>query len=637
MNIFRISAQELVSCAGKLCFIHGKKKDASGTFLSCEKIKILLSIPRHIATANLKLYIYDEGLKNKIFEFLPTNCEFGTKYDEFLFKFAIKEPGLYFAIFEISSLNGNVYANFSDGELGFTSKFPEKPIQITVSDFKYQSPNQKLGGVIYHIFVDRFFRFGKTALEDDSIFVEDWNAPIPEYPEYPGAFIKNNYFYGGTLLGIAEKLDYISSLGVDTIYLSPIFKAYSNHKYDTGNYMEVDPAFGGEDALKHLIKKAKAYDIGIILDGVFNHTGADSIYFNRYGKYPSNGAYQSQSSEYYDWFDFQSFPSKYTSWWGIEILPRINPDKKSCGDYFTAEGGVIEKYAKMGIDGFRLDVVDELSDSFIAKIKAALNRENKKSILYGEVWEDASNKIAYDKRKRYYLGDELDGVMNYPARSAIIDFIKNKNHKQMRYFFNDVLNNAPKRIRDMQMNLLGTHDTERILTVLGGESREGKTNKYLSTVRMNKSERNTAKSLLKMAYTILATIPGIPAIYYGDEAGIEGYSDPFNRRTYPWGQQDKEILSFYQKIGKIRKTYDVYKDSDAKLLLLNDEHLIFSRKNASQCILTVVNNSENELNLCFSKAVKLLLSNKSSKNVAIGAKSAELINISNTQSFNIIL
>lgn len=192
---------------------------------------------------------------------------------------------------------------------------------------------------------------------------------MPEYPAYPGAPLKNNRFYGGTLLGIIDKLEYIRSLGVDTIYLSPIFDAASNHKYDTADYMSVDSMFGGEKAFKALIKKAHEYGIGIILDGVFNHTGSDSIYFNKYGHYKTLGAYQSKKSKYYSWYDFKNYPDEYTAWWGIDILPRIHPDKPDCRKYFVGKDGVIAKYASMGIDGFRLDVADELSDDFIAEIK----------------------------------------------------------------------------------------------------------------------------------------------------------------------------------------------------------------------------------------------------------------------------
>ena len=376
-----------------------------------------------------------------------------------------------------------------------------------------------------------------------------------------------------------------------------------------------------------MIKKAREYGIGIILDGVFNHTGSDSVYFNRYGTYDSVGAYQSRESEYYSWYDFQDYPNKYTSWWGIDILPRIHPDKPECRRFFVGEDGVIAKYARMGIDGFRLDVADELSDDFIAGIKAVLNRYNKESVLYGEVWEDASNKIAYDTRKRYYLGAELDGVMNYPIRKGILDFLTASDPAALRYALGTVTNNAPKRIRDMQMNLLGTHDTMRILTALGGEKSQGRSNEYLSKKRMNDLERGIAKRRLRMAYTILATIPGIPTIFYGDEAGLEGYHDPFNRMPYPWGKEDQNLIQFYRKIGKIRRDNCVYCDGDFKLLVLDERLLVFSRRKNDDVFITAVNNSGMSINIEFAKDAQAMITtsiNDGKKKFEIPAYTAEI-------------
>jgi glycosidase len=425
---------------------------------------------------------------------------------------------------------------------------------------------------------------------------------------YPGAPLKNNHFYGGTLWGITEKLDYFKSLGVNTLYLSPIFDAASNHKYDTGDYMSIDSMFGGEEAFLDLLAKAKEKGIGIILDGVFNHTGSDSLYFNREGHYDSVGAYQSPMSDYFTWYDFQDFPNKYTSWWGIDILPRIHPDKPSCRKYFVGKGGVIEKYARLGIDGFRLDVADELSDNFIAEIKKKLNCYNKESVLYGEVWEDASNKIAYDVRKKYYLGNELDGVMNYPVRKGIIDYLTTYNSSSLAYALTDVIDNAPKRIRDMQMNLLGTHDTERILTVLGGERSDGRSNEYLSQKKMNDLERGTAKRRLRMAYVILATIPGIPAIFYGDEAGLEGYHDPFNRLPYPWGREDNNLINYFRMIGSIRQNNEVYKEGEFKLLYIDPNVLAYERIDKKYAYITLVNNSKQYLRVEFSSPAIAMVS-----------------------------
>ena len=515
--------------------------------------------------------------------------------------------GLYFFVIDIDSQSGKLYGYKSGRDLAFSAKYPLHSLyQLSISDFRYKKSDNKLGGIIYHIFVDRFNKGGPSTQKPGAIIDDDWRV-IPEFPLYPGAPLKNNHFWGGTLWGVADKLDYLKSLGVNTIYLSPIFDAASNHKYDTGDYMTVDSMFGGDDAFVNLIDKAKEREIGIILDGVFNHTGSDSLYFNREGNYDSVGAYQSPLSDYFSWYDFQNYPDKYTSWWGIDILPRIHPDKPSCRKYFVGKGGVIEKYARLGIDGFRLDVADELSDDFISKIKNVLNRYNKHSVLYGEVWEDASNKIAYDVRKKYYLGEELDGVMNYPVRKGIIDFLTRYDSSSLEYALTDIMDNAPSRVRNMQMNLLGTHDTERILTVLGGEKSDGRSNEYLSKKRMNDLERGTAKRRLRMAYTILATIPGLPAIFYGDEAGLEGYQDPFNRMPYPWGREDQNLISFYKSIGSIRSSNSVYKEGDFNLLYIDSNTLVFERYDEKYSYVTFVNNSKQERIVEFSGVAQALI------------------------------
>ena len=597
------------SLMGNVSFFHNNKNSSSSAFEISEAAKIRIRLPRLLGAVSVSARIFNESLEEEIIS--SPALWIDSKNENDIYEIVLDTHklgvGLYFFILDLYTQYGRLYGYKSGSRLVFSTDFStNSAYQLSVSDFKYEKSNNKLGGIIYHIFVDRFNKGGNIKPKPGTITDDDWRS-IPEYPLYPGAPLKNNHFWGGTLWGIIDKLDYLQSLGVNTIYLSPIFDAASNHKYDTGDYMTVDSMFGGEEALLDLIAKAKEREIGIILDGVFNHTGSDSLYFNREGNYPSLGAYQSKKSKYYLWYEFQDYPDKYTSWWGIDILPRIHPDKPSCRKYFVGKGGVIDRYARLGIDGFRLDVVDELSDEFIGQIKKRLNFHNKKSVLYGEVWEDGSNKIAYDVRKKYYLGEELDGVMNYPVRKGIIDFLTVYDTSALEYALMDIIDNAPSRIRNMQMNLLGTHDTERILTVLGGERSEGRSNEYLSKKKMNDLERGTAKRRLRMAYTILATIPGIPAIFYGDEAGLEGYHDPFNRLPYPWGREDNNLINYFKKIGQIRRNNDVYKEGEFKLLHLDSNTLVFARYDEKNSYITFVNNSKHYRKVEFSSVTEALI------------------------------
>ncbi|MBR2343543.1 MAG: glycoside hydrolase family 13 protein [Clostridia bacterium] len=560
-----------------------------------EDIKIRVSVPRTLAARSVYARYYSEsGEELAVTELAWCDLSLGLDRYECKAPEEVSFVGLYFFEVLIDTPFGTYYVRKSADGIDFTrNPSASSRFQISVSDFRHPAPSKYYGGIIYHVFVDRFRRGGRSVRAEGSLYPEDWDN-IPEFPEYPGAPLKNNTFFGGTLDGIREKLPYISSLGVTLIYLSPIFKSVSNHKYDTGDYMTVDEGFGSDEALRDLISAAKKYGIGIILDGVFNHTGADSKYFNRYASYDSLGAYQSKDSPYYSWYDFQSHPNEYTSWWGIEILPRINPNLPECAEYFVGDGGVISKYADMGIVGMRLDVADELPDSFIEKIKSSLT-EHGAELLYGEVWEDASNKVAYGKRKTYYLGSELDGVMNYPLRRGIIAYLLHGRTDELRYALTDVIDNAPRRIRNMQMNLLGTHDTERILTLLAGKSPLGQSNATLRTLRLSREERRLAERRLMAAYTVLATLPGIPAIFYGDEAGLEGYHDPFNRMPYPWGKENGDLVHHYTDVGQLRRANAVYREGDFSLIHLDGELLIFARYEGDNAYLTLLNRTDSPI------------------------------------------
>ena len=586
--------------SGTLEFCHYNNRCASSAYeLKENTATIKLSIPRECAAYGVEIVILDEALQREIMRVSGAWCEFSCGFDVYTFDISLNTlgVGLYFLRPEIHTFVGTLYVQKNNGSAGFSRTPPSADMyQLSISDFAYDEPSQMYGGIIYHVFVDRFARGDDAVIAEYSEHISGEWEHIPEYPEYPGAHLKNNTVYGGTLGGIADKLGYLKSLGVSAIYLSPIFLSVSNHKYDTADYMRVDPAFGGDAALMHLISECNKQNIRIILDGVFNHTGADSVYFNRYSRFDSLGAYQSKESPYYEWYDFHSHPDKYTSWWDIEILPRINPDLEKCRQFFVGDSGVISRYRDMGIYGFRLDVADELSDDFISRIKSVLSQKNE-SVLYGEVWEDASNKIAYGRRKSYYNGKELDGVMNYPLRTGIIDYITKRRTHSLRYAISEVMQNAPDRVMHAQMNLLGTHDTQRILTVLGGEPADGHTNAYLRDKRMSDDERELAVKRLKSAYTVLATLPGVPTVFYGDEAGLEGYSDPFNRMPYPWGHENSEILRHYREIGNIRRSNSVYARGGFRLILLDDDVFIFSRDDGEHSYVTVCNNSDRAISI----------------------------------------
>lgn len=574
--------------------INGKDVSTFGAFSSDKVVDFSLLIPRRCGATGVYLHLFGEGVENhKYMKFYFNWTTIEGENDIYTCKIDMSKVGIGLYYYKYEVVSDIVFFLGEGKKMNQLAQIENNDglIQLTVFNEKSSSAKWMQGGIMYHIFVDRFNKSGKCKPKKSAIMNNDWYNGIPQFADVPGGYVENNMFFGGDLYGIIEKLDYIESLGVTCLYLSPIFDAYSNHKYDTGDYMSVDSMFGSEKALEELIKEAKKRDMHIIFDGVFNHTGSDSIYFNKEGNYNSLGAYQSKESPYYEWYNFRNYPDDYECWWDVKILPRVNSNNQSYKNYILGDGGVIEKWMKKGIDGFRLDVADELSDDFLKTLNNKLKSINPEGVVYGEVWEDASNKIAYDKRKKYFLGGELDSVMNYPFREAIIEYLKYGNYDKFYSTCKMLSSHYPKHNADLLMNLLGTHDTERILTVLGVDSVDGFTNQELSTKKMTRTEYSKAKALLKLAYAIVATVPGVPCIYYGDEAGMQGYRDPFNRLPFPWGKEDNEILEFYQKIGKIRRQEEVFKGGLFNLLECNSEILAFARYNDDEFTVTLVNRS----------------------------------------------
>lgn len=519
------------------------------------------------------------------------------------------DVGLYFYHFEC---DGRVLSNGYEYVGCFLDSIND--FQLTVHSKDYQVPNWLYGGIIYQIFPDRFYRHDLNKIvPKNKILHQDWND-IPVFlPNEKGEII-NNDFFGGDLKGIIEKLDYIKSLGVNAIYLNPIFKAFSNHRYDTGNYMEIDELLGKNEDLLCLIKTAKEKDIKIILDGVFNHTGDDSLYFNKYGNYDSVGAYQDINSKYYNWYNFKQFPNDYDSWWGIKTLPAINENNSEYIDFITGQDGVIEYYTKLGISGWRLDVVDELPSEFVKNIRNAVKRNNDDAIIIGEVWEDASNKVSYGKRREYLQGKELDSVMNYPLKNAIINFVLSGDSALLYHIIAEQIDHYPHKVLHSLMNILSTHDTARILTVVGGESPNGKTKTELSTLKISQEKFEVAKFNLKVATLLQFTLCGVPSIYYGDEVGMQGYGDPLNRCTYPWGNEDIEIFDWYSFLSNLRKKYSAFSQGNFEKIYIDDGVFVFKRYDEKSEVLICINISEKDIIFDYDGSLTDLLTKKTYKN-----------------------
>lgn len=540
-----------------------------------------------------------------------------------------KDSALIWYHFILQNFDEKYYYSNNDLQSGGEGKLVEdspKSYQLTVYKDD-MTPNWFKGAIVYQIFPDRFYRgedYEKRKADTikriegknhGKVFVDDWYKH-PEYKRDEKGGVAEFDFYGGTLKGIEEKLPYLKSLGVTLIYLNPIFEARSNHRYDVGDYMKIDSMLGDEDSFKSLVKAAKKEGIGIILDGVFSHQGADSLYFNKYNNYDSVGAYNSKDSQYYPWYSFSKFPDDYESWWGVKELPEVNEMNESYLDFICrSSNSVVKHYMKEGIAGFRLDVADELPDEFIVEIRKAMDKVNKDSILIGEVWEDATNKVSYDANRKYFINASLKSVMNYPFMENAVAFMKGeKSAKDLSEFFYMQMEHYPKEYFMSNMNLLDGHDRVRIITMLSDSrnvneiSEEEKKNHEI-----DRDKYLLAVSRLKALSVMQYTVPGTPLLYYGDEVGMFGYNDPYNRKPYAWGKEDKELLSHYIVIGEMRKKSKAIKLGDFKPIFSGNHTIAYERNYKGEKVIVIINRGiffnegeHIELNVSGKEAVDLL-------------------------------
>lgn len=519
--------------------------------------------------------------------------------------------GIYYYRFEMRNRDGVwYYGRGENGESVCGENLPEW--QLTVYKSSYKTPDFAKGNIIYHIFVDRFNRADGVKTKRKYRLHESFSES-PEVVSADGKYYADDFF-GGNFNGIREKLDYLEELGVGIIYLSPIFKAYSNHRYDTGDYLKVDELLGTEDDFKRLLDAAHEKGMKIILDGVFNHSGADSLYFNKFGTYDSLGAYQSKSSPYYDWYYFKKFPDEYACWWGCDNVPDLNKSNKDYRALVFGKNGVVEKWQKLGADGWRLDVVDELPIDFVNLLIKKIKSVNKDALVIGEVWEDASTKVSYGELRPYLLGDQLDGTMNYPFMNAIIAYVRDGDEKFFKDTVQSILENYPKETVYCLMNSLGTHDTVRIINALSDVRAHGWSKTHKLGYKLPNSEYEKAKKKLYLASVLQFTLPGIPSIFYGDEAGLQGFDDPINRRPYPWGSEDKEILDHYRKLGRIRRENRAVFSGGFNM---RDENglVAYERAGGDDEILIAVNAGADDKTLIINKEYTSLYNNKEYKDV----------------------
>lgn len=540
-------------------------------------LRILIPKSEHAQIAELCVkYDYDY---NWMFTKLLWCGNFDESTEIWECDFTPDRVGLYWYGFKLTCPHGIRYVVPSDAyKKSSIEDSPGRSWQITCYKKGFDTPKWPVGGIMYQIFPDRFYYSGVEKKIDRTDYQRnnDWYA-LPQWQPNEKGEITNSDFFMGDLKGITLKLDYLENLGVSCIYLNPVFEAYSNHRYDTGNYSKIDPILGTEEDFKILCAEAKKRGIHVINDGVFSHTGSDSIYFNRNGKYGDGGAYRDKNSPYYSWYKFNDWPNNYNSWWGFYTLPEVIETDPAFNEYINGKEGIIKKWMQCGNSGWRLDVADELPDEFMEKLRKSVKEENSEAFIVGEVWEDASNKESYGARRKFLLGEQLDSVMNYVFRNAILDFCRGQNARYTMDAIMSVIENYPRPVLRVLMNSLSTHDTERALTVIAGEPLNGRDRKWQAETHLSQEQRMTGIKLLKVAVAMQYTLPGFPCVYYGDEAEMEGYRDPFNRCCYPWGKENKELIEWHKQLGDLRKSCSALWDGEFFNVYAEDRRLSYIR------------------------------------------------------------
>ena len=516
-------------------------KQPFGAVRAGQSVHLTLCIPEELGYVDPHLVIQKEG-KYDVPVYYRMKFDGQTpKQNHFSVDVTLNDVGLYFYYFDL-------YTDFrrivrGPDNCGVVSWQDGEKWQITVYEADFRTPETFKGKVFYQIFPDRFCEGveNKPMPFPDRLYQADKHAEPFWQPNETGGHLNEDYF-GGDLEGIRIKLPYLREMGVDYLYLNPIFEAHSNHRYNTADYLNVDPLLGTNEEFEVLCREAAKYGIGIVLDGVFSHTGSDSRYFNREGRY--------------------------------------------------GEGGVIDTWLRRGAAGFRLDVADELPDEFIEKIRTAVKRVSPEKFLLGEVWEDATTKFGFDHRRTYLLGKGLDSVMNYPFKNSVLDFVKGKPAQQAANEILSICEHYPAPAINTALNFLSTHDTERALTVIADEPANGRGREWQSGRSVTGEAYEEGMLRLRMAYAIIYTLPGVPCLYYGDEIGMQGYRDPFNRAFFCWDSHEKRLKPVLAQLAQLRHSCEAFRTGELRVLRAQDGILHYQRVGETETAEIIVNRSE---------------------------------------------
>ena len=499
--------------------------------------------------------------------------------DGFSITLSFERIGLWFYRFEAILPDGSFrfIGRGDDGSAVVGDWLPRWQFTVYAADFT--TPDKYAGGIMYQIFPDRFARVSDerpaAAVKGERTFHRDLRDLPCRYGEGGGTD-----FYGGSLEGVRRKLPYLRSLGVDILYFNPVFESAENHRYSTSDYLSLDPWLGSEAEFVAFCDEAHKMGFSVLLDGVFSHTGADSVYFNKYGHYGTGGAYRDPRSPYAAWYDFEEYPDGYACWWGFPNLPNVRETDPSYLSFITGKDGVLEHWQRRGADGWRLDVADELPDRFLEALRDRVKTQDPDALIIGEVWENAVRKVSYGARRRFLLGHQCDSVMNYPWRTAIIDLLKDGDTALFAARVREICDDYPAPVLNVLMNLLSSHDRERILTALGAPRVPDAAQ---PGYRLPRAEYLQARELAMKAAMLQFTLPGIPCIYYGDEIGMQGFKDPWNRAFFAEWEADETLLAFYRSLGALRQKYRTEFTQEIDIRETRGGRLVYTRGSICVC------------------------------------------------------
>lgn len=566
-----------------------------GSIENGKKYRVSVSLPMNIGWIDYINFVVEKGNNKLYFPMKHIKNENGKAYFEVIVD--LETRAIYNYYFDFKVNNSMKYITKDNKIKNHINREDKNKISVNFS-----APDWAKGKVMYHIFVDRFNRGSKEKLKEmpRRTIYNSFDDEMILGPNKDG--IWNADFYGGDLLGIIDKLDYIKSLGVSIIYLSPVVHSQSNHRYDAADYENVDPYAGSNDDLKKLCDEAHKKGMKIVLDAVFNHTGNDSKYFNEYGTFDTIGAYQSIYSTYAPFYKkhYDNGKLRYDYWWGMPNLPVCNGYSREWQNYILGEGGIIDKWFNLGIDGLRLDVADELTDDFIEKIRVAVKRNKEDGFILGEVWKNPM------RMGRSYIesGKGMDSVMNYSLVDALIRYFKYEDVTKLDYILKDIMCEYPKDTINTLMNFTSTHDISRAINIFSSNDFNGYSEwawnlnnndlEWCKKFKLTLEQYKKGKDIYEAYAFTLAFLPGILSIFYGDEIGVEGIGNLANRKPFPWGCEDKKLLEFFRYIGSIRNNEKFLEEANLNILDINKNYFMFERENKDGSMLVTVNRTPNE-------------------------------------------